>query len=331
MQIEVVVNCGAGSVDGAEADAERQRVVDAFAPLGTEPRVALVVGAALSAAVSAAAERGADVVVVAGGDGSLGTAAEALADSDAEAVLGVLPLGTFNHFARDLGIPLDLADAARAIVEGTTTTIDLADVNGRVFVNNSSIGLYPVMVDLRDEIRESRGWGKVRAVPLASWRVVRRFPTRRLRISADGERWHLRSPFVFIGNNRYEVGPKGVGARTSLTDGVLCCFVALVETRWAFARMAVAAVVRGASSTPTLESVCSDSVEVDAHGHQLLVAVDGEIATLRSPLRYRVRPGALQVRVPADAEPPTGPPDAPPAESGVEADPDREPRTDPDR
>ncbi|HXH58090.1 diacylglycerol/lipid kinase family protein [Iamia sp.] len=318
MQIEVVVNCGAGSVESAEADAERERVAETFATLGHQPRIAVVVGAALEAAVTAAAERGADVVAVAGGDGSLGTAATALEGTDA--VLGVLPFGTFNHFARDLDIPLELAEAARVTVEGKTTTVDLAEVNGRTFVNNSSIGVYPVMVDLRDEIRSSRGWGKVRAVPVASFRVLRRFPNRRLRISADGEQWHLRSPFVFIGNNRYEVGPKGVGARTGLADGVLCCFVAMVETRLGFARMALASVTRGASSTPTLETVCSDVVRVEAHGHQLLVAIDGEIATLRSPLRYGIRPGALRVRVPQDAEPPAGPPDAPSAGSGVDAD-----------
>lgn len=318
MHIEVVVNCGAGSVEGAEADAERARVADAFATLGHEPRIALVVGAALEAAVTAAVERGAEVVAVAGGDGSLGTAATALDGTDTE--LGILPFGTFNHFARDLDIPLDLSEAARVTVEGRTTTVDLAEVNGRTFVNNSSIGVYPVMVDLRDEIRSSRGWGKVRAVPVASFRVLRRFPTRRLRISADGEQWHLRSPFVFIGNNRYDVGPKGVGARTSLSDGVLCCFVAMVETRLGTARMAIAAVTRGISSTPALESVCSEVVRVEAHGHQMLVAIDGEIATLRSPLRYGIRPGALRVRVPQDAEPPAGPPDAPPAGSGVDAD-----------
>jgi len=328
VQVEVVVNCGSGSVDGAEADAERKRVADAFASVGCEPRIAIVVGAALEAAVAAAVERGAEVVAVAGGDGSLGTAAAALDGTDA--ILGVLPLGTFNHFARDLDIPLDLAEAARVVIEGETATIDLAEVNGRTFVNNSSIGLYPVMVDLRDEIRSSRGWGKVRAVPVASFRVLRRFPTRRLRIAAGGESWHLRSPFVFVGNNRYEVGPKGVGARTSLSDGVLCCFVAMVETRLGFARMAVASVARGASSTPSLESVCSDTVRIDAHGHHMLAAIDGEIATLRSPLVYRSRSDALRVRVPVDVEPPTGPPRGPEAESGVEAGSDAEAPPEPD-
>lgn len=320
MQVEVVVNCGAGSVDGDEVEAERQRVADAFAPLGMEPRTAVVTGAALDSAVRAAAERGAEVVAVAGGDGSLGTAAAAV--SDVGATLGVLPLGTFNHFARDLGIPLDVGEAARCIVEGETASVDLAEVNGRCFVNNSSIGLYPVMVDLRDEIRSSRGWGKARAVPVASWRVLRRFPTRRLRIDAGGETWQLRSPFVFVGNNRYEVGPRGIGARSRMAEGTLCGYIAEADSRLAMAGIALRAVLRGATATPRLDATCAPQITVDAHGHTLLVAVDGEVEALRAPLRYRIRPGALRVRVPEGALPLDVPPPGDEVEAGVDPDAD---------
>lgn len=316
MEIEVVVNCGAGSVDGDAAEEDRARVAEAFAPLGLEPRTAVVVGAALGSAVRAAAERGAEVVAVAGGDGSVGTAADALIDTDV--ALGILPLGTFNHFAKDLGVPIDLAAAAEVVVNGDTRTVDVAEVNGRTFVNNSSIGLYPVMVDLRDDIRTSRGWGKVRSVPLASWRVLRRFPTRRMHITVDGHRWDRRTPFVFVGNNAYEVGPRGIGARTEMGEGVLCCFVAEAETRWAFARMAAGAVLRGAPRTPSLDTGCGPEITINAHGHRILVAIDGEVDTLRSPLRYRSRPGALRVRVPLGAEPPTGPPEADDVQVGVD-------------
>lgn len=319
MQIEVVLNRGAGSVEDDDDD-ERERIAAAFAPLDVEVTVRAVAGMSIGLAVRNAADRGADVVAVAGGDGSLGTAADALAHSGVP--LGILPLGTFNHFAKDLGIPIDLAEAAEVIVRGTTRAVDVAEVNGRTFVNNSSIGLYPVMVDLRDEIRSERGWGKVRAVPLASWRVLRRFPTRRLQIEVDGERWDRRTPFVFVGNNSYEVGPRGIGARTRITDGVLCCYVAQAESRWRFVRLAVGAAVRGATATADLDSACAPEVTIDAHGHRVLVAIDGEVDSIRGPLRYKSRPGALLVRVPEGTEPPTGPPDAPEAEVGIENDTD---------
>ncbi len=318
MQIDVVVNCGAGSVDGDAADAERERVAAAFAPLGVDANVRTVNGMSVGLAVRMAADRGSDVVVVAGGDGTLGTAADALAETGVP--LGILPMGTFNHFAKDLGIPIDLAAAAEVIIHGQTVHVDVAEVNGRTFVNNSSIGLYPVMVDLRDEIRSTRGWGKVRAVPLASWRVLRRFPTRRLQIDVDGESWDRRTPFVFIGNNTYEVGPRGIGARTKIADGVLCCYVAKAETRRRFARMAIGTAIRGATATQHLDSACGPEVTIDAHGHRVLVAVDGEVDAIRGPLRYKSRPGALLVRVPADADPPVGPPTGPQAIVGVEED-----------
>lgn len=320
MQIEVVINCGAGSVDGDATDVERGRVVQAFAPLGIEPHVRAVGGMAVGLSVRMAADRGADVVVVAGGDGTLGTAADALSGTGIP--LGILPMGTFNHFAKDLGIPIDLARAADVIVNGRTAAVDVAEVNGRTFVNNSSIGLYPVMVDLRDDIRSSRGWGKVRAVPLASWRVLRRFPTRRLQIDVDGQTWDRRTPFVFVGNNTYELGPRGVGARTQIAEGILCCYVARAETRRRFVRLAIGAAIRGATGTPHLDSACGPTVTIDAHGHRVLVAVDGEVDAIRGPLRYRSKPGALRVRVPIDADPPTGPPDAPAAELGVVEDAD---------
>ena len=318
MQIEVVVNCGAGSVDGDDVDAQRTSIEDAFAAHDVEVAVAMVAGEDLAQATTDAVARGADVVVVAGGDGTMGTVADAVAEADA--VLGVLPLGTFNHFARDLQIPDDLTEAARVVLEGETATIDLAEVNGRTFVNNSTIGLYPVMVDLRDEIRSSRGWGKVRAVPVASWGVLRRFPTRRLHIEAGEQSWSLRTPFVFVGNNTFEVGPSGIGARTDLTTGELCCFVSTTSSRLGFLRMALHAVTRGSARTPTLDTVCAEEVEVRLHGHRVLVALDGEITTLRAPLRFRSRPAALKVRVPVGSQPLGHPPTGPDAGAGVEQD-----------
>lgn len=316
MHVEVVVNCGAGGVDAEAATTQQREIEEAFTTAGVEAAVQTVGGSDLERAVRGAAARRPDVVVVAGGDGSLGTAAGVLASADVP--LGVIPLGTFNHFAKDLGVPLELTEAAAAIVSGEPSRIDLAEVNGRCFVNNSSIGLYPVMVDFRDDIRTDRGWGKVRTVPVASWRVLRRFPTRMLTITAGSFRLRLRSPFVFVGNNRYELGPVGAGARTEIDGGQLSCFVARTESRWGFVRMAVGAALRGASSAPTLEELHAPDVSIEAGGHRLLVAVDGEVTTIRSPLRYRIRPAALTVLRPAGVTPPTGPPEAPAAEAGVE-------------
>ena len=296
MDAQVVVNQGAGSVDGAEVEAQRVEIAEAFASAGATCEIAFVAGEQLEAALRRAVAARPDVVVVAGGDGTLGTAAAVLADGDVP--LGVLPLGTFNHFAKDMGIPLDPGEAAAAIVGGRVEHVDVGEVNGRCFVNNSSLGVYPVMVGLRDDLRERRGWGKVRAVPVAMWRVLRRFPARRLTISADGYRSTLRTPFVFVGNNRYDVGPRGVGQRSSITGGELCVYIARSASRLRLVGLALRAVVQGSDAVRDLDEHAAPEITVEAGSHRLRVAVDGEVTTMRAPLRYRVRAGALAVRVP---------------------------------
>ncbi|MBI2710849.1 MAG: NAD(+)/NADH kinase [Actinobacteria bacterium] len=314
MRVSVVVNADAGSVVD-DPDRCRAGVVAAFGALGVDPEVELVGGDRIHDTVARAA-KGADVVAVAGGDGTLSTAAAALAGGDV--ALAVLPLGTFNHLARDLGIPDDLEGAARVVVEGANRRIDLAEVGDRTFVNNSSIGLYPTMVDVRDRVRSARGWGKVRAVPVAAWHVLRRFPVRRIAIEAEGFARRLRTPFVFVGNNRYEVGPRGLGERVDLDSGELCLYVCRATSRWRLLRVAVAAVVRGEARTPDLEHWCGTEVAVDAPGHRILVAVDGEVDAAPTPLRYRIRPGALLVRAPTGTEPPPPAQASEPAVSGVD-------------
>src|SRR5207244_13653059 len=103
-----------------------------------------------------AADAGHRIVVAAGGDGTVSTVAGALAGT--RSALGVVPMGTLNHFARDLKVPIDVAEAAKAIVQGRETRVDIGEVNGRVFVNNSSIGLYPsFLMHRRHQERLGRG------------------------------------------------------------------------------------------------------------------------------------------------------------------------------
>ncbi len=313
------MNCGAGSVEGEEIASQRSEITEAFSAAGAGADVAFVPGHDIDRALTEAIAAHPDAVVVAGGDGTLGTAAAVLRDGDVP--LGILPLGTFNHFAKDLGMPLDVGEAAAAIVAGEVRRVDVAEVNGRCFVNNSSIGLYPILVAHRDEIRERRGWGKVRAAPGALWHVVRRFPLRRLTVVAGSYRCRSRTPFVFVGNNRYEIGPSGVGERTSVTGGELCLYVARAASRWKLLRMAATAVLMGATKVPDLDEQCSDEITVDAHGHRVEVALDGEVTTLRSPLRYRTHPASLPVMFTPAAGPVGAAPFAPSDPAGVDAHP----------
>ena len=143
------------------------------------------------------------VIVAGGGDGTVSTVAAALVDTDI--CLGVLPLGTLNHFAKDLGLPLDLEAAVRCIATGVTSRVDVGEVNGRVFVNNSSLGLYPDIVRDREQQQKRFGRGKWHALLRASIAALRRYPFLQVSLAVEGRERAYRTPFVFIGNNAYRM------------------------------------------------------------------------------------------------------------------------------
>jgi diacylglycerol kinase family enzyme len=157
MKASVVLNAAAGLGPG-QVQVEAERIRELFAALGVVVSVSQVRGAEVMEAARAAASSDADVVVLGGGDGTMSAGANALAGTGR--LMGVLPLGTLNHFARDLGIPPDPEEAVRTIVRGVPRDVDVGEANGRVFVNNSSIGLYPLMVSLRDAWMEKKSMHK---------------------------------------------------------------------------------------------------------------------------------------------------------------------------
>ena len=299
MRFVVLVNGGAGSVDDAE-DAEELAAIDlAFSKAGAEANVDVVAPADFQRVMTDAwaASTRPDAIVVAGGDGTVNCAADVAAGTDI--VLAVLPMGTFDHFAKDLGMPTVLDEAAAAIAGGTVREVDVAEVNGRVFVNNSALGAYPAMVADRDRLRDAKGWGKVRAVPVAALAVWRDLPLHRLTLQGPGfEREHVRTPFVFIGNGVYDNAHFGTHEREGLESGVLGVAVGRVVSRWGLLRMVVSALVRGDRSTRDLDTAELTDLTIDAHTRRLRVSLDGEVEWFDTPLRYRSRTGALRVLAP---------------------------------
>ncbi|CAN5730147.1 hypothetical protein BH10ACT1_BH10ACT1_40100 [soil metagenome] len=300
MRFHVLVNGGAGSVDETDEDGQVAAIVAAFEAAGAEAEVAVVAPDRIQATMREVwdGDGRPDAVVIAGGDGTVNCAAGAAAGTDL--VIGVLPLGTFNHFAKDLGLPTDLAGAAAALAAGEVRSVDVAEVNDRVFVNNSALGVYPEMVAIRDEIRDERGWGKVRAVPLAIYRTLRDFPLHRLDLTGPGyERRRVRTPFVFVGNGLFDNEAGGLVVRESLDDGELGVSVARVVSRWGLVRMAARALIAGTSQARDLDTAQVSDLTIDTRAKRLRVALDGEVAWMSLPLRYRCRPGALQVLAPS--------------------------------
>ena len=241
-------------------------------------------------------ERGDPLLIIGGGDGTIRAAAGAIAGSPTR--LGILPLGTLNHFARDLGIPTDLGEAAALIATGTERRVDIAEMNGRTFINNSAVGLYPLMVVDRDLQRKRRLRSKRLAMVIASIRTLIRFGHQRLTLTVNDKQTRVDTPLLFVGNNEYQLALPGAGQRDTLDDGKLCVLVLRKKTRAGF----VAAVVRALiGRTHNDDMVRLDDVErlrVDSRRRHLKVSLDGEVLRIEPPLDYRIRKAALRVIAP---------------------------------
>jgi diacylglycerol kinase family enzyme len=296
--IAVVINAGAGQGHGRE---QADKVVEAFAGLGFPAQVALARdGVQVLSSVRAALDRGVRMVVGGGGDGTLNQVAAALLahPQGAGVELGILPLGTLNHFAKDLGIPLGLKDAAAVVVHGRVAEIDIGEVNGRPFLNNSSLGLYPDIVHERKRQQARLGRGKWPAFAWATLAALQRYSFHTVTLHADGREVSRRTPFVFVGNNDYEFAGMNIGARPCIDRGELCVWVARHTGRLGLLWFALAALFGQLHRVHGLDHLRTGALQIDSHSPRLRVSTDGEEIEMDTPLRYRSRAHALRVRVP---------------------------------
>ena len=255
-------------------------------------------GEELQQAIDAAIASGAAALVGGGGDGTINTVASALVGTDMP--LGILPLGTLNHFAKELGIPLDLDEAAGVVLAGFTAKVDIGEVNKKFFLNNSSLGLYPRMVQLR-AAHPARGWRKWIVAFWAMLKTLERTPEISVSIEVNGEKLVTRTPIVFIGNNEYEMSGLEAGTRPSLARGRLAIYVVKAGGKPRLMRLAWRMFTGRAFRSGELEVILTEAATISLRASQTSMALDGEITTLETPLEYRIRPAALGVLVPRPA------------------------------
>ena len=294
MPVPVFLNRGGGAVAADRAIADK--VKSALSEAGIDADIELIDGGECEVRARAIVKRGDPLLIVGGGDGTVSAAASALVGTATR--LGILPLGTLNHFARDLGIPLRLDEAAKLIAANTERQVDVAEMNGRLFINNSAIGLYPLMVVNRDLQRRRLGRSKRLAMLVASARTLARFGHQRLVLTVNEQQARVDTPLLFVGNNDYRIDLGAPGRRESIEDGALCVFVMRKKTRRGF----LAAIVRALlKRTRRDDMVRIDDVErlrVDSRRSHLAVSLDGEVVSAVPPLDYRIRKRALRVVAP---------------------------------
>ena len=294
--VEVILNASAGAGDCEQARALLQKILGE-ADVRANVSLARDGGEITALARRAALSPGCRAVWAGGGDGTVNAVAAALVGTDK--ALGVLPLGTLNHFAKDLGLPTDLEAAARSLLVGRVTRVDAAEVNGRVFVNNSGLGLYPSIVRERERRQERHGLGKWAALAWATMTVLRRYPYLRARLSADGRTLTRRTPFVFVGNNEYELDVFRIGARARLDAGRLCVHLTRRNAgRLGLLRLTLRALTGRLREDRDFESLTTEELTIETRRPRARVSLDGEVTIMQTPLLYRTLPGALRVIVP---------------------------------
>jgi diacylglycerol kinase family enzyme len=261
--------------------AEKLHLAEEARARGIEP-IELKLGTDLEQLVRDAVADGADALAMAGGDGSQAVVAMIAAEQDLP--YACIPAGTRNHFALDLGVDRDdIVGALDAFVGGCEKRVDLAEVNGQVFVNNVSIGLYAEAVQ-REGYRDAKLRTILDTLPEVLGPEGKGLD---LRWSGPGGHEHSSGTAILVSNNRYRLGRAvGSGTRPRIDDKLLGITVAslpaggkrLIQRPWR------------EWSTPTFE--------VDADG-PIAAGIDGEAVTLDTPLRFRILPAALQVRIAA--------------------------------
>lgn len=287
------------------SEGKRESIRSILASNGSTVRVTQVEeGMDVGETVRAIVEAGTDAVIVAGGDGTVNATACALLNRDTP--LGIIPAGILNHLARDLNLPLDEVEAARALVSAPIVSIDAAAVNGFVFVNNSVLGFFPHYRRLRETLEKcyfgSSKAGRFLAVLLGLGITLWKLPRLTASYEVNGRKRTFRTPFALVGNNEHRMHGFALGERTALTTGLLWVYVMRPHTRWELFKRTIGVLFRRIPRESLFEIFSTTKLTIECKARELGVGVDGEVVNLATPLRYESIPGALRVLAPRTAD-----------------------------
>lgn len=301
LPITVLMNAGSGSNDKSEAGASIKAVLkeagrDAELVVARHPRD-------LPTLARRAVQKGPRILVAAGGDGTLN--AVATVALEAQLPFAVIPLGTFNYFARDLGIPQDATAATLALVDSVIRQVAIGRVNGRIFLNNASIGLYSRLIELRETHKQR--FGRNRIVALISgimtlWRGYRLHP---MSLKLDGKTHTVSSPTVFFGRNALQMEQLGLDEAECIKRGELAILAPKEMHRFGLFGLALRGAIAQLESADNLMQFCAITAQVDftnSRKRSVRVAIDGELVNCKLPLTIESIPDALQVLVPRNPE-----------------------------
>lgn len=295
----IIANKGSGR---RNAERIRQAMLALAEGLEEPPTLRLVrSGRRLARAARSAVAEGFGTIVAAGGDGTVAAVADELVGTGV--ALAALPLGTFNFFARRLGLPEDPVQAAGVLARGRAEPMDVAEVNGRVFLNNASLGMYPAILAERESFYHRFGRSRL----VAYWSVLRTIftysDTQWLVVHSDGDRQVIRTPSVFVAASAYQLRYYGLEGADLLAEGKLAIFMAPDVGRWKMIRIALRLALGWARSYQDFTLLGGSDVVIEApHRSRRTVARDGEYGKMTAPFRFQMKKAALWVVEPDGAD-----------------------------
>jgi diacylglycerol kinase family enzyme len=300
LRIHAIVNCKAGSALNIDTKSLESDITAAFTEAGYSVVVETAEPADVETRLKQAKATAPDVILVGGGDGTVRSAAQCLLESGI--ALAVLPMGTLNRMARDLNIPLAPADALKALAGGSMKNIDAAEVNGRIFLCNSLIGLPPKISMKRQRLRGTTLWQRVRGY----FRLLREISATRQRIAVlidnQEERSNLRVLSLAVSNNLYSEKPSLVLTRPELDHGRLGIYISKHRSGMGMLGVLIRAALGFWDGDPNLDKMSAERLTVRTTDEDIKVSNDGEVETLKMPLQYRIHAKALKVLAPATAQ-----------------------------
>jgi diacylglycerol kinase family enzyme len=293
MKIAVIINASAGSGDSYD---DYKRLKEAFNRKNVKADFIELYGDNIKDKIVSLTYPEYYAIAAAGGDGTINSVLNMTIDSKLS--LGIIPMGTLNHFAKDAGIPLEIEDAVDVIVNQHTVMVDIAEVNGKYFLNNSSVGLYPKMVKQRDKEMEVLKYGKWFAMFRAILNIFSKYPLITFRIKTEDHYNVIKTPFIFVGNNVYTFDLFSLGKRERIDEGTLSLYYPKTTGRFSILRFAFMALINKLDSTEDFYNSRCDEISVNSRRRTLEVSVDGEVLHLNPPLNYKIHPRKLRLLIP---------------------------------
>lgn len=287
----IILNKSSGLNNPARDIITSEKLIDWFAAGGIRAAVVACEPEDLVASTETALAGQPDMIIAAGGDGTVSSIAAVTCHSDIP--LGVLPLGTLNHFAQDLGMPVDIAACVAILCNGAVYQVDIGQLNDQYFINNASIGFYPKMVRHRDQQIRDVQRNKWFALTISAVRMLLHFPLLTVSIETEQGSTVTKTPLVFIGNNRYDCSL--AAGRACLSEGELCVYVVKCSSRFAVLRLLWQAMYRGFYAADDFVAYHVNEAVIRVKAKAVQTASDGEVHLMSSPLRYRSMARALRI------------------------------------